>query len=77
MRTPVATLLTQVVVSPDDPAMRNPTKPIGPFYSQREAEAKREQLGWTIVEDAARGWRRVVPSPEPLEIVEEDVDPAR
>jgi carbamate kinase len=71
MRTPVVALLTQVVVSPDDPAMRKPQKPIGPFYSFREAEAKREQQGWTVVEDAARGWRRVVPSPEPLEIVEE------
>jgi carbamate kinase len=71
MRTPVATLLTQVVVAPDDPAMRKPSKPIGPFYSQKEAEQRRAQLGWTVVEDAARGWRRVVPSPEPLEIVEE------
>jgi carbamate kinase len=71
MRTPVATLLTQVVVSPDDPAMRKPTKPIGPFYSQKEAERRHFDHGWTVVEDAARGWRRVVPSPEPLEIVEE------
>jgi carbamate kinase len=70
---PVVTLLTQVVVSRADPAMAHPTKPIGPFYTQREAEARRERLGWTIVEDAARGWRRVVPSPEPLEIVEESV----
>jgi carbamate kinase len=51
--------------------MFHPTKPIGPFYSEREARAKREQFGWAIVEDAARGYRRVVPSPEPLEIVEE------
>ncbi len=71
MRTPVATVLTQVVVSPDDPAMLHPTKPIGPFYTRREAEQRRDELGWTVVEDAARGWRRVVPSPEPLEIVEE------
>jgi carbamate kinase len=71
MRTPVATLLTQVIVSPDDPAMRKPTKPIGPFYSQKEAEQRHFDHGWTVVEDAARGWRRVVPSPEPLEIVEE------
>jgi carbamate kinase len=71
MRTPVATVLTQVVVSADDPAMLHPTKPIGPFYTRREAEQRRDDLGWTIVEDAARGWRRVVPSPEPLEIVEE------
>ena len=71
LNTPVAVLLTQVVVSPDDPAMQRPTKPIGPFYSAREAEAKRQQFGWEIVEDAARGYRRVVPSPEPIEIVED------
>lgn len=70
---PVVTVLTQVVVSADDPAMKKPTKPVGPFYSQAEAEEKRRTLGWQIVEDAARGWRRVVPSPEPLAIVEEDV----
>ncbi|MBI3183765.1 MAG: carbamate kinase [Myxococcales bacterium] len=70
---PVVTVLSQVVVSPDDPAMREPTKPVGPFYTRADAEAKQRQLGWWIVEDAARGWRRVVPSPEPLEIVEEGV----
>lgn len=69
---PVVTVVTQVVVSPDDPAMSRPTKPIGPFYSEHEARAKQEQFGWAIVEDAARGYRRVVPSPDPLEIVEED-----
>ena len=73
LTTPVATVVTQVVVSPDDPAMSKPTKPIGPFYSEREARAKQQQFGWAIVEDAARGYRRVVPSPEPLEIVEEGV----
>jgi carbamate kinase len=73
LTTPVATVLTQVVVSPTDPAMELPTKPIGPFYSEREAQARRRQFGWAIVEDAARGYRRVVPSPEPLEIVEEGV----
>ena len=71
MRTPVATLLTQVVVSADDPAMRNPSKPIGPFYSHKEAQARHDRFGWTVVEDAARGWRRVVPSPEPVDIIEE------
>jgi len=73
LTTPVATIVTQVVVSATDPAMERPTKPIGPFYSAREAESKRRDLGWDIVEDTARGWRRVVPSPEPLEIVEEHV----
>jgi carbamate kinase len=70
---PVVTLLTQCVVSPQDPAMQNPTKPVGPFYSQAEAEARQRQFGWKIVEDASRGYRRVVPSPAPLEIVELEV----
>jgi carbamate kinase len=71
--TPVVSLVTQTVVSPDDPAMQRPSKPIGPFYSRSDAEQKKRQFGWHIVEDAARGYRRVVPSPEPLEIVELDV----
>ncbi len=70
---PVVTVLSQVVVRRDDPAMNHPTKPIGPFYSRADAETKKRLLGWEIVEDAARGYRRVVPSPEPVEIVEEDV----
>jgi carbamate kinase len=53
--------------------MQRPSKPIGPFYSHAEAEERRRALGWTIVEDAARGYRRVVPSPEPVEIVELEV----
>jgi carbamate kinase len=73
LNTPVVSVLTQVVVSPIDPAMERPSKPVGPYYSRRDAEQKRDQLGWNIVEDAARGWRRVVPSPEPLEIVEEGI----
>ena len=70
---PVVSLVTQTVVSADDPAMQHPSKPIGPFYSRADAEEKKRELGWQIVEDAARGYRRVVPSPEPLEIVELDV----
>lgn len=70
---PVASVVTQTVVRADDPAMRHPTKPIGPFYSREQAEERKRTLGWEIVEDAARGYRRVVPSPEPLEIVELDV----
>lgn len=69
---PVVSLVTQTLVSPDDPAMQHPSKPIGPFYSRADAEEKHRQLGWHIVEDAARGYRRVVPSPEPIEIVELD-----
>jgi carbamate kinase len=73
LNTLVVTVVTQSVVSPEDPAMRRPTKPIGPFYSRAEAEERKRQFGWEIVEDAARGYRRVVPSPEPIEIVELEV----
>ena len=73
LRTPVASIVTQTVVDPNDPAMLRPTKPIGPFYTRDEAENRRRTLGWNIVEDAARGYRRVVPSPEPIEIVELEV----
>jgi carbamate kinase len=73
LQVPVVSVVTQTVVSPDDPAMQHPTKPIGPFYSRADAEERRRQLGWQIVEDAARGYRRVVPSPEPVEIVELEV----
>jgi len=73
MDLPVVSLVTQVLVAADDPAMRSPTKPIGPFYSRTDAEEKKRSLGWHIVEDAARGYRRVVPSPDPVEILELDV----
>ncbi len=73
MEVPVVSLVTQTLVSADDPAMQHPSKPIGPFYSRPDAEEKKRLLGWQIVEDAARGYRRVVPSPEPIEIVELDV----
>jgi len=73
LQIPVATVLSQVVVSADDPAMQKPTKPIGPFYSREDIEQRRQRFGWEIVEDAARGYRRVVPSPEPIEIIEEDI----
>ena len=69
----VVTVLTQVLVSLDDPAMQRPTKPIGPFYSRADAEERQRLFGWQIVEDAARGYRRVVPSPEPLAVLELDV----
>jgi len=69
---PVVSLVTQTLVLGDDPAMQKPSKPIGPFYTKAVAEAKHRELGWHIVEDASRGYRRVVPSPEPIEIVELD-----
>ncbi|HOI81867.1 MAG: carbamate kinase [Thermovirgaceae bacterium] len=67
---PVVTLVTQVVVDPKDPAFKNPTKPIGQFYSGEEAKKIAEEKGYVMKEDAGRGWRRVVPSPEPKRIVE-------
>ncbi|HUB01900.1 MAG TPA: carbamate kinase [Terriglobales bacterium] len=70
MSVPVISVLTQSVISLDDPAMKNPNKPVGPFYSREEALERQRQLGWQVVEDAARGYRRVVPSPEPIEIIE-------
>lgn len=73
LNVPVVSLVTQTLVRADDPAMKHPTKPIGPFYSRAVAEERKRQLGWEIVEDAARGYRRVVPSPEPVEIVELEV----
>jgi len=72
MPRPVATVITQVVVDPKDPAFQTPTKPIGPFLSRQQAERHRLDRGWSVVEDAGRGWRRVVASPQPLEIVELD-----
>ena len=68
----VATIITQVLVDRDDPAFRNPTKPIGGFMDEAEARRRQAEMDWTVVEDAGRGWRRVVPSPLPKEIVELD-----
>lgn len=67
---PVATVVTQVVVDADDPAFLAPTKPIGPFFSASDAHLMRLRMGWVMVEDSGRGFRRVVASPEPREIVE-------
>jgi carbamate kinase len=68
-----ACVLTHVRVAADDPAFDRPTKPIGPFYSSDQAEQLERERGWTMVSDANRGHRRVVPSPQPLEIVELEV----
>jgi carbamate kinase len=67
---PVVVVATHVVVDPGDPAFENPTKPIGPYYHRPRAEELQRDRGWTLREDAGRGWRRVVPSPRPLEVVE-------
>jgi carbamate kinase len=65
----VATVLTEVEVEANDPAFKRPTKPIGPFFTRYRAEALERDLGWTMREDAGRGWRHVVPSPRPLRIL--------
>ncbi len=69
----VITLPTMVEVDENDPAFKKPTKPIGPFYSKEVAEEKQKTLGWDIVEDSARGYRRVVASPEPKEVLELEI----
>jgi carbamate kinase len=69
---PIACLLTHVVVAEDDPAFGRPTKPVGPYYSTDKADLLEQERGWTLVEEQPRGWRRAVPSPTPLEIVELD-----
>lgn len=66
----VAAIVTQVVVDKDDPGFTNPTKPIGPFFSAGRAKRLGEARGWDVAEDSGRGWRRVVPSPVPTEVVE-------
>ena len=68
-----ASIVTQTVVDQADPAFQNPTKPIGPFYSEEEAKKVQAERGYTVREDSGRGWRRVVPSPKPQEIVEAPV----
>ncbi len=66
----VVTVVTQVVVDADDPAFSHPAKPIGPFYTREQAEKRQKDDGWDVVEDANRGWRRVVASPIPVRVVE-------
>lgn len=70
---PVVTVVTQVLVDKSDPAFQSPTKPVGPFYTKEEALRLKEEKGWHVAEDSGRGWRRVVPSPDPKAIVEREV----
>lgn len=69
---PVATVITQVAVDKDDPAFKSPSKPIGSFMDVDEAQQRARDMGWQVVEDAGRGWRRVVASPLPKKVVEQD-----
>ena len=73
IKKPIASIITQVLVSKDDPAFKNPSKPIGPFYTEEEAKKLAKARGFTVKEDAGRGWRKVVPSPMPLSIIESDL----
>jgi carbamate kinase len=70
LRRQVVTIVTEVVVDQDDPGFRRPTKPIGPFYTRFRADYLIRKQGWNMIEDAGRGWRKVVPSPRPLEVVQ-------
>jgi carbamate kinase len=65
----VASVVSQVVVDRDDPAFEKPTKPVGPFYTEERARGLMAEKHWTMVEDAGRGWRKVVPSPKPIDVV--------
>ena len=69
----VATVVTQVLVDENDPAFQHPSKPIGAFYSREEAEKIAAEKGYTMIEDAGRGYRQVVPSPKPVDVVEKDM----
>lgn len=73
IKKPIASIITQVLVSKDDPAFKNPSKPIGPFYTEEEAKKLAKARGFIVKEDAGRGWRKVVPSPMPLSIIESDL----
>ncbi len=66
----VVTVVTQVLVDENDEAFNDPTKPIGPFLSEAEAKRREKDLGWTVAEEAGRGWRRVVPSPRPVKVIQ-------
>jgi carbamate kinase len=70
IRREVAAVVTQVEVDPADPAFTHPTKPVGRFFSHEDADRLSREQGWQFVEDSGRGWRRIVPSPQPLRIVE-------
>ncbi len=69
----VVTVVTQVLVDGDDPALREPSKPIGPFLEEAEARRRAQELGWAVREDPPRGWRRLVPSPRPRRVIQRDM----
>ncbi|USH00278.1 carbamate kinase [Thermococcus argininiproducens] len=67
---PVATIVTQTLVDKNDPAFQHPSKPVGPFYDEETAKKLAKEKGWVVIEDSGRGWRRVVPSPDPISHIE-------
>jgi carbamate kinase len=67
---PIATVVTRVIVDKDDPAFKNPSKPVGSFYTEEQAKQMAKEKNWTVINDAGRGWRRVVPSPDPKAVAE-------
>ncbi|MDD3049964.1 MAG: carbamate kinase [Candidatus Cloacimonetes bacterium] len=69
----VVTILSQVLVDKNDPSIKNPSKPVGPFYTKEQADMVSSQYGWTMVEDSGRGYRQVVPSPLPVDILQGDI----
>jgi carbamate kinase len=71
-KVPVATIVSQTLVDSEDPAFKNPTKPVGPFYTAKESQQLQESKGWHMISDSGRGYRRVVPSPTPLDILEKE-----
>lgn len=72
LKTPVAAIVSQTLVDPNDPAFKNPTKPVGPFYTKQEATDLERLKRWRMISDSGRGYRRVVPSPKPLDILERE-----
>ncbi len=72
LKMPVTTIVSQTLVDPNDPAFKNPTKPVGPFYTKQEASDLEQLKGWRMVSDSGRGYRRVVPSPTPIDVLEKE-----
>ncbi len=69
----VVTIISQVLVDENDPSIKNPSKPVGPFFTKEQADKMIEEYGWTMVEDSGRGYRQVVPSPKPVDIVQKSI----
>ncbi len=73
LKVDTASIITQTIIDKNSPAFKNPTKPVGPFYLEADAKALAKENNWIVKEDSGRGWRRVVPSPKPIDIVEKNI----